>query len=90
MLSSPVVSCGSVICPILRSIASAAMKQPFGAKPVEFYMRSMFWVAANRKKEDAAPVSMIGENCRSPQIALVEFHLKMGLGLVVLSTQNPG
>jgi hypothetical protein len=33
------------------------MKRPFGAKPAGFYMRSMRWIAANRKKEDAAPVS---------------------------------
>ena len=24
------------------------MKQPFGAKPAGFYMRSMLWIAANR------------------------------------------
>jgi len=50
------------------------MKQPFGAKPAGFYMRSMLWIAANRKKEDAAPVSMIGRNCRPPRIAAVEFR----------------
>jgi hypothetical protein len=29
------------------------MKQPFGAKPAEPYMRSMPWIAAKRKNEDA-------------------------------------
>jgi hypothetical protein len=34
------------------------MKQPFGAKPAGFYTRSMFWIVANRKKEDVAGVSI--------------------------------
>jgi hypothetical protein len=29
------------------------MKQPCGAKPAESYTRSMPWIVANRKKEDA-------------------------------------
>ncbi len=39
------------------------MKRPFGAKLAGSYMRSMPWIAANHKKEGAAPVSMSGENC---------------------------
>jgi hypothetical protein len=49
------------------------MKQPFGAKPAGFCMRSMRWIAVNRKKEDAASASMIGETCRRPSTAIVEF-----------------
>ena len=49
------------------------MKQPFGAKPAGFCMRSMRWIAVNRKKEDAASASMIGETCRRPSAAIVEF-----------------
>jgi hypothetical protein len=55
------------------SIASSAMKQPFGAKPAGSYMCSMRWIAANHKKEDAAPASMIGENCQRPRMTIVEF-----------------
>ena len=48
-----VVSCGSAICPIMPSTDSVVMKLSFGVKPSRFYMRSMFWIGANRKKEDA-------------------------------------
>ena len=50
------------------------MKQPFGVKPAGFSMRSMLWIAGNRKKEDAAPESIIGENCRPPRMTIVEFR----------------
>jgi hypothetical protein len=43
------------------------MKQLFGAKPAEFCMHSMLWIAANRKKEDTFPMSIIGETCRPPE-----------------------
>jgi hypothetical protein len=39
------------------------------------YLRSMPWIAANRKKEHALPVLMIGENCRPPNITTVEFAI---------------
>ena len=51
MLSSPVVSCGSAICPIMPSTASVAMKPLFGVKPVRFCLRSTIWIAANRMRE---------------------------------------
>jgi hypothetical protein len=51
------------------------MKQPFGAKRAGFYMPSMLWIAANHKKEDAAPVLMIGETCRPPGMTIVEFQV---------------
>jgi hypothetical protein len=54
-LSSRVVFSVSLICPTLRSIASAAMKQPFGAKLARSFMRSTPWIAASHKKEEAAP-----------------------------------
>src|SRR6516164_4775500 len=62
----------------MPSTDSVVMKLSFGVKPSRYYMRSMFWIGANRKKEDAAPVSMIGENCRSRRMAIIEFHLKNG------------
>jgi hypothetical protein len=49
------------------------MKRRFGAKVAKPYMRSMPWIVANHKKEDALPVLMIGENCRSPKVTIVEF-----------------
>jgi hypothetical protein len=41
--------CGSPIYPISRSIASVAMKRPFGAKPVGCCTRLKNWTAANRR-----------------------------------------
>jgi len=38
------------------------MKQRFGVRLAESYMRSMLWIAANHKKEGAASVSMIVQN----------------------------
>ena len=49
------------------------MKQRFGAKPAGFCVRLMRWIAVSRKKEDAASASMIGEACRRPRTAIVEF-----------------
>ena len=54
-LSSRVAFCVSPICPITRSIASADMKQPFGAKPARSFLRLMPWIAANRGIENAVP-----------------------------------
>jgi hypothetical protein len=54
------------------------MKRRFGAKPAGPYMRSMPWIAVNPKKEGAAAVSMIGENCRPSKIAIVEFGASSG------------
>ena len=50
-LNSRVAFCVLPTCPTSPSTASAAMKQPFGAKLVGSYMRSMPWIAANHKKD---------------------------------------
>jgi hypothetical protein len=47
--SSRAVFCGSPIYPISRSIASVAMKRPFGAKLVGCCTRLKNWTAANRR-----------------------------------------
>jgi hypothetical protein len=73
LLSSRVVFCVSPICPTSRLIASAAMKQPSGAKLAGSSIRSMPWIAANRKKGAVAAVSMISENCRPPTFEIVQF-----------------
>jgi hypothetical protein len=49
------------------------MRQPFAAKLARSYLRSMPWIAANRQNEDARPMLMIGENCRRPNLTIVEF-----------------
>ena len=54
------------------------MKQPFGAKPAGFSTRSMLWIAANRKKEDAAPVSMTARSADPPRMMIVEFQALSG------------
>jgi hypothetical protein len=64
--SSRVVFYVSPTWPTSRSIALAAMKETCGAKRAGSSMRSMPWIAANRKKGDGAPVSVIGENCQPP------------------------
>jgi hypothetical protein len=43
--------CGSVICPIMPSTASAAMKPLFGVKLGAFWLRSTIWIAASRMRE---------------------------------------
>jgi hypothetical protein len=63
--SSRVAFCVLPICPTSHSTASAAMKQPFGAKSAGFYTLSMPWIDANHKKEDADAISMIGQNYRT-------------------------
>jgi hypothetical protein len=51
------------------------MKQPFGAQLAGFYMRLMFWIGANRKKEDAEMVFIIIiQNCQAPRATIVEFR----------------
>src|SRR5215831_7185499 len=50
VLSSHVVSCGSAICPIMPSTASVAMKPLFGVKLDRLYLRSIIWIAANRRR----------------------------------------
>jgi hypothetical protein len=39
---------------------------------------SMPWIAASHKKEGAAPLSMIGENCRPPKVTIMEFGTSSG------------
>ena len=48
------------------------MKQRFGAKRAGFCMRLMLWIAANRKKEDTARLSKIGEIFRPSGMTIVE------------------
>ena len=59
-LSSRVAFCVSPICPTTRSIASADMKQRFGAKPARSYLRLMPWIAANHRIEGAVSVWAAG------------------------------
>jgi hypothetical protein len=63
MLSSHVVSCGSAICPIMPSTASAAMKLLFGVKPGRFFVRSTIWIAASHRRE--CGVSVLAANKHS-------------------------
>ena len=60
-LSSRVASCVSPICPTTRSIASAGMKQPFGAKPARSCLHWTPWIAANHTIEGAVSVSAAGK-----------------------------
>ena len=68
---SHVAFCVSPICPAIRSIASADMKQPFGAKSARFCLPSMHWIVANHKRECAVSVSVAGKTCR-PTDATIE------------------
>jgi hypothetical protein len=56
--------CVSPICPTTRSTASVDMKQPFGAKLARSCLRSMPWIAANRRKDGPVFMSTVGMNCR--------------------------
>jgi hypothetical protein len=51
--SSRVAFCVLPICPTTHSIASAGMKQPFGAKPARSCLRLAAWIAANHTIEGA-------------------------------------
>ena len=51
--TSRVAFCVSPICPTSRSIASADMKQPCGAKSARSCLPSMHWIVANHKREGA-------------------------------------
>jgi hypothetical protein len=51
--SSPDAFCVWLISPILPSIASAVMKQPFGAKLIRFSSRSIPSIGASRRREPA-------------------------------------
>jgi hypothetical protein len=52
------------ICPTTHSIASAGIKQPFGAKPARSCLRLMPWIAANHRIESAVSASTVGKSCR--------------------------
>ncbi len=64
------------------------MKQPFGAKLAGSYLSLTPWVAANREREDAHRVLVIGENCRTPNITIVGFRSVERLGSAL--AQRPG
>ena len=74
--SSRVAFCVSPICPTTRSIASADMKQPFGAKPARSFLLLMSWIAANHGIEGAVSVSAGGKNCRSTIPRNVNFRAR--------------
>jgi len=38
----------------MLSTGSVVMKPSFGVKPGRFYMRSMFWIGANHRRESGA------------------------------------
>jgi hypothetical protein len=46
------------------AFASVDMKQPFGATLTGSCLRSMPWIAVNRRKDGAVSVSAAGKNCR--------------------------
>ncbi len=73
-LSSRGAFCVSPICPITRSIASADMKRPFGAKSARSCLRLMPWIAANRRTEIAHSASAAGKTCRPTSAMSNEFE----------------
>ncbi len=52
------------------------------------YMRSIPWIAAIHKKEGAAPMSMIGGNCRPHKLTIVEFGVSSGFRQVGSSNRD--
>ena len=85
MLSSHVVSCGSAICPIMRSTASVAMKLPFGVKPGRFYLRSTIWIAASHRRECGVSVLAVNKHSQASGAKSVE----AGTGGAFLTAQIP-
>ena len=73
-LSSRGAFCISPTCPITRSIASADMKQPFGAKSARSCLRLMPWIAANRRIESVGSVSAAGKTCQPTSPMSIEFE----------------
>ena len=71
-LTSRVAFCVSPICPTTRSIASADMKQPFGARPARSCLRSMRWIVANHKKEGAVSASAVDKTSRPMDTTTIE------------------
>ena len=61
---SRVAFCVLLICPTSRSIVSADMKQPCGARPARSCLLSMPWIVANHKKEGAVSSSVAGKTRR--------------------------
>jgi hypothetical protein len=61
-----------LICPTSRSIVSAAMKQPSGAKSVRSCLLSMLWIVANHKRESAVCVSVAGKTGRPMNAITIE------------------
>jgi hypothetical protein len=59
------------------------MKQRFGVRLAESYMRSRLWIAANHKKEDTASVSMIAQNWRRSGATIADFRGKQFAGLEI-------
>jgi hypothetical protein len=45
------------------------------AKLANFYLRSMPWIAASRKREGAASVSAACKNCRPTRVMTVDFRV---------------
>ena len=72
MLSSHVVSCGSAICPIMRSTASVAMKLLFGVKPGRYFMRSTIWIAGSHRRECGVSVLAVNKHSQAPGAKSVE------------------
>jgi hypothetical protein len=67
-----VVFCGWPTCPAVRSTASAAMKQPSGARPARSCLLSMFWIVANHKREGGVSGSEAGKICRPMDAMTIE------------------
>src|SRR5215471_220621 len=53
--------CGSVICLIMPSTASVAMKLSFGVKPGRFCWRSTIWIAASHRRECGVAVLAVNK-----------------------------
>ena len=52
------------LCPVTRLTDLADTKQSCGARPARSCLLSMHWIAASRKTEDAASVSVADKTCR--------------------------
>ncbi len=56
------------------AFASVDMKQPFGATLTRSCLRSMPWIAVNRRKDGAVSVSAAGKNCRPANATSADFR----------------
>ena len=77
--TSRVAFCVSRICPTTRSIVSAAMKQPYGARLPRSCLPSMPWIAVNHGTDGVVFVTAPGKICRPTKTMRYEFRARRSM-----------